>query len=401
MRRLFSAVAVLASTLALLAALVHLNPFDPICDALDRLFGAAPKWTQVTNLYRDPRTQEVTRGDDPVGSLGVLKDYWHDCSGVRRVVFFGNSQMHAISLAPGEWPVSTPEKTYVDLVVDDLGRADPNKRLYRLSSSDMSYPEVLWELSYMLDDPDLRPQTVVVQMNYQAFWSGGIRDSMLPMLRRQTFRTRIETLADSGAFYAAAYIDAMGRYDRHFVNAASGRGLPGNSGPSPVWSLPHTPGYEIETRVRRWLDRISPEQHRADLKESFENVLYRGRLYFLQLKPSTARSISGSRLMASRSAVDSIAALCTANKIRLVLFHAPVNPHVSLYRTVEDQQSYRSFVADIAEKYRLQLFDFEQSIDAKYWGHLLNSPDPLHLGRTGHRLMARQVIAAMNSAEKN
>src|SRR5271155_3184336 len=98
--------AVLTCTLALLALLVHLNPFDPICDAMDRLFGAPPKWTQVTNLYRDPLTQEVTHGDDPVSSLGVLKEYWHERGSHQRMVFVGNSQMHAISLAPGEGPVS-------------------------------------------------------------------------------------------------------------------------------------------------------------------------------------------------------------------------------------------------------------------------------------------------------
>jgi hypothetical protein len=309
--------------------------------------------------------------------------------------------MHAISLASGELPPTTPEKTYVDLIIEQEQSADSSEVLYRLSFSDMSYPEVLWDLNYMLDDPDLRPKLVVLQMNYQSFWAGNIRDSMLPMLRRPTFRTRIEALAASGLPYAPAYADALHRYDRGLGNEEPGVSSAGDSGLTSVFGPQITPGYEIETRVRTWLDKLSPERQRAALKDSFENALYRGRLYFLQLKPSTARSISGSRLLAARSAVDSIAALCTGNNIRLLLFHAPVNPHVSLYRTVEDRQSYRNFVASVAEKHHVQLFDFEDSIGAQYWGYLLNSPDPLHMGRAGHELMAKQLIEAMNSVQKN
>jgi hypothetical protein len=394
-----SSISVLGCTLALLAGLVHLNPFDPVCDAMDRLFGAPPKWTQVTNLYIDPRTQETTHGDDPVSSLSLLKEYWHEQRASQKLVFVGNSQMHAISLAAGEGTVSVPEKTYVDMVGDDLRRADPNELLYRLSSSDMSYPEVLWALNYMLDDPDLRPEAIVLQVNYQAFWTGGIRDSMLPMLRRPSFRARMEKFAPSGRADGPAYADALRRYDQANVTDSTNRSNESDSGLTSVFSLSITPGYAIETRVRQWLDRMSPNQRRAVLRESFENVLYRGRLYLLQLKPSTARSITGSRLLAARSAVDSIAALCVANNIRLVLLNAPVNPNVSLYRTETDRKSYHDFVRGIAVNYRIPLFDFENSIGARLWGHLLNGPEPLHLGREAHQRMAKQVIASMESLE--
>jgi hypothetical protein len=296
--------------------------------------------------------------------------------------------------------VSVPEKTYVDLVGDDLRRTDPSELLYRLSSSDMSYPEVLWELSYMLDDPDLRPKTVVLQMNYQAFWTGGIRDSMLPMLSRPSFRARMEEFTTSGRPDAAAYTDALQRYDQLEATSRTNSAAV-DSGLASVFSPQNTPGYGVETRVREWLDKVSPQEHRAALRESFENVLYRDRLYLLRLKPSTARSIAGSRLLAARSAVDAIAGLCAANDVRLLLFHAPVNPVVSLYRTPTDRESYHDFVAGVAASYHLPLFDFENSIGAEYWGHLLNGPEPLHMGRAGHQQMAKQVIELLHSASIN
>ena len=396
MHRAFSAAFVLTCTLTLLAVLVHLNPFDPVCDAMDRLFGAPPKWTQVTNLYYDPRTQEVTHGGDPVSSLNALRDYWHERSGSHRVVFVGNSQMHAISLAADERPVNVPEKTYLDLVGDDLRRNNPNELLYRLSSSDMSYPEVLWELSYMLDDPDLRPAIVVLQMNYQAFWTGGIRDSMLPMLQRPSFRARMQRFAASGRPDATAYADALRRYDQ-FVATSSTNAMEADSGLTSVFSLRATPGYEAETLTREWLAIVSPTEQRAALRESFENALYRGRLYLLRLKPSTARSITGYRLLAARSAVDSIAELCAANGVQLLLFHAPVNPAVSLYRTPRDREGYHDFVSGVAADYHLTLFNFENSISAGYWGHLLNGPEPLHMSRTAHRQMAKQIFKSLHS----
>jgi hypothetical protein len=395
-RRLFSAAFVLTCTLSLLALLVHLNPFDRVCDAMDRLFSAPPKWTQVTNLYCDPRTQEVTHGADPVNSLSALKNYWHERGGSRRIVFVGNSQMHAISLAAAERPVNVPEKTYVDLVVDDLRGIDPNELLYRLSSSDMSYPEVLWELSYMFDDPDLRPQMVILQMNYQAFWTGGIRESMLPMLHRPSFRARMERFAASGHADSTAYADALRRYDQSVATSPT-NSLKGDSGLTSVFDLHATPGYKVETRAREWLAIVSPTEHRAALRESFENALYRGRLYLLRLKPSTARSISGSRLLAARSAVDSIADLCAINDVQLLLFHAPVNPVVSLYRTPGDREGYHDFVNRVASHYHLTLLDFENSIDAEHWGHLLNGPEPLHMSRAAHHQMAKQVLESLHS----
>ena len=402
MRRLISAIGVLACTFVLLLGLLRFDAFGAICDGMDKLFGAPPKWTQVANVYRDPRTQEITHGDDPTTSLESLKQYWRENSGSGRIVFAGNSQMHSISLATGEPPSTMPEKTYVDLVMDEVRRTEPNELLYRLSSSGMSYPEVLWELNYMLDDQDLRPEMVVLQMNYQSFWTGGIRDSMLPMLRHPLFRTHIEALADSGRPDAAAYQDALQRFDQVEAKGNAQPPAPSESGLTAVFGTQLTPGYAMETRVRAWLNEVVPEQHRADLKESFENVLYRGRLYLLRLKPSTARSITGSRLLAAQSAVDSIAALCVSQHVRLMLFHAPVNPNVDLYRTPEDRETYRRFVADVAARYGVPLFDFENSISSEYWGRLLNGPDPLHMGRAAQQLMAKQVFEAMSSvSQKN
>jgi hypothetical protein len=403
MRRALSAIGVVTSTFILLALFAHFNPFALVCDAMDKMFGAPPKWTQVTNYYLDPKTQEITHGDEPMPGLGILKRYWHERGGTGRTIFMGNSQMHSITLASGELPTSMPDKTYVDLVMDEIKSGNPNELLYRLSYSGMSYPEVLYQLNYMLGDPDLRPQTVVLQMNYQAFWTGGIRDSMLPMLSQPALRAQIEALAASDRPDAPTYVGALQRYDQLAAKNKSAAHTTLNNedtGLATIFSKSDfTPGYAIETRTRGWIDEAWSRDSRGELKESFENVLYRGRLYLLRVKPSTARSISGYRLMASSAALDSVAALCKANNIKLILFYAPVNPTVSLYRTPENRKSFREIVEGVSSKYGVPLFDFENTISAEHWGRMLSGPDPLHMGRSAQQQMAKQVVEAIKSVE--
>jgi hypothetical protein len=391
--------AVLLVTLCMLAILLAIAPFQRASALLDAAFGVPPSWTQVGDLYRDVYTQEVTHGENPEPGLEILAGHWRRHPGSVRVLFVGNSQMHTVSLARGETRPTGPEKTYVDTIADEVVREHSNELVYRLSSSGMSYPEVLWELMYMVTKPDLDPNVVVLQMNYQAFWTGGIRDSLLPLLVDPQFKAKIETAASSEAEYAGTFQDALQRYHGGQTVEHQGLAAATSGAPAGVFTPSTSTGYAIETYCRRQMDKVALLRQRADYKDEFAQLLYRCRLYFLKLKPSTGRSIGGSRLLTARSAVVSIADLCTANHIQLLMFYAPVNPRVSLYRTPADRISYRSFVDAVAARSGVPLYDFEDSIPADYWGNLLNGPDPLHMGRRAHRDFANKMISAMNLAQ--
>lgn len=380
---------VLACTLLLLVVFLAAHPFALASDALDALFHVPPKWTQVEDVYKNPQTQEVTHGDAPVPSLRILADFWGTHPNQTRILFLGNSQMHTVSLARGEARPTGIEKTYVDQIADRLAHDAPNTVTYRLSSSGMSYPEVLWDLTYMMGKPELRPDAIVMQLNYQAFWTGGIRDSILSLLDDPAFHARIDAEAHSDAPYAGAFAEALRRYDEqsktHSPNNAA------NNGAAATFTPASTPGYAIETVFRKGLDHSALFRDRAVDKDDIVQFLYRCRLYFLRLKPSTARSISGGRLLAARAAVLDIIHLAHSENTPLFLFSAPVNPLVSLYRTPEDRASYENFVQQVAHENGGPLYDFENTIDASHWGNLLNGPDPLHMGREAHALMARQM----------
>ena len=90
--------------------------------------------------------------------------------------------------------------------------------------------------------------------------------------------------------------------------------------------------------------------------------------------------------------------VCRRAGIRLIFFEAPINPAVPLYLTREDDRQYHEFTRALAWRFGLPIFDFEHSVPGKEWGKSLNVPDPLHLGRAGHRRLADLLIAALQNS---
>jgi hypothetical protein len=380
----------LCNTLLFLAALFWLRPFERANRLLDDVFGAPPEWTDVTNLFTDPDTQEVTHGDHPRASFEHLATYWASHPGFRHIVFIGNSQMHAMTLAPGEARPTEPEKTYPDLIPRKSG-ASAESLVYRLSAGGLSYTEALWYVEYLLSRPDLKPDVIVLQINYQAFWQAGIRDGLLELLRLPAFRRRVEAIACEKQPFSDTFQEALNRSaTMQMANASTGQAPPN----SPFADL-------LENRIRGLLSKTPGFSERHNVKDTFLEMLYRGRLYFLRLKPSTPRSITGVRLIRSQAAVEEIARRCQESSVRLILFHAPLNPAVKLYRTPLDRKSHYAWIRGLATRYQLSVFDLENAIPAEDWGRLLNGPDPLHMGRKAHHEMAQRMAEILANRGEN
>jgi hypothetical protein len=151
----------------------------------------------------------------------------------------------------------------------------------------------------------------------------------------------------------------------------------------------------VEDAARNHLQNL-PEVNRSEAgKESFLAMLYRIRLYILRIAPSGARSISGPRLSQSRSCLETIARSCAAGGVRLMLFHAPLNPNVKLYRTPQDRQEHYVFIRNLAAQYHIPVGEFEDSVPSQCWGRILNGPEVLHLGRAGHKMLADLLLNMM------
>jgi hypothetical protein len=376
--------AVVGGTFLSLALLFAVQPFHLVNQALDRFFGALPEWTQVENMYRDPATQEVTHGDHPLESFRLLESSWAAHPGAPRIMLMGNSQTQMTSLAPGEPPPRGPEKTYTDQIAGFYHRNADSRLFYRLSAGALSYDEMLWYATYLALHPEIKPGVLLIQLNYQNFANTGIRAGMLELLSGRDFREKAAALAASGRPYSGAFAEAIHLYDDAMRKSARADDAP-----------PPSPGFGLETAVRAELDLIPGFSRRNAFRADFIYLLYRCRTYILRLQPATRRSLGGPRIQASRDALEDTVALAGRSGIRVILFEAPTNPAVPLYRTAEDERGYHAFTASLASRYRVPLFDFERSIPQNLWGMSLNVPDPLHLGREAHRRFAALMLARL------
>jgi hypothetical protein len=374
-----------ATTLGLTVWLLSIDPFARVNAVLDAAFAAAPAWTQVSSLVRDPRTQEVSHGEHPAQGLRALAAYWRERPTALKAVLLGNSQMFAMSLAPGEARSREDERTYPDIVAAHF--APRGVLCYRLAAPGLSYSEALWYVDFLLTHPGLRPDVLLVQVNYQAFWNGGVRSSFAELLEDAAFRRQVETRAQSDASYAEDFRGALAEFDRGRGAAAAGNA-----------AAPAAFGRRIEDATRLRLDRLDVFRRRAAEKDSFDEMLYRGRLYLLGIKPSTARSISGPRLIRNQEALDALANACEAAGVKLVVFKAPVNPRVSLYASDADRIRFERYMATLPSSRHLKIVDFEHAVPADLWGRQYNSPDPLHMGRRAHGLVAAHVIVALSES---
>ena len=234
-----------ATTLVFLTGLFAWEPFDRLSDGLDRVFGAPPAWTQVADMYRDPDTQEVSRGERVDQSFRVLAAWWAAHPGATRVVLMGNSQALMTSLAPGEAPSSGPEKTYPDLISDHYREARSQTLFYRLSAGGMSYQEMLWYAMYLVLRPEIKPDVLLVQLNYQNFANSGIRGGAQRLLSDPRLRSAVAAAVWSNRPYADSFGGALRSLDEEQASrdlAAASAG--------------ETVGYHIETSFFAALDRI-------------------------------------------------------------------------------------------------------------------------------------------------
>jgi hypothetical protein len=287
--------------------------------------------------------------------------------------------MQMVSLAADEPPSAAPEKTWVDLVADNLAASGENLKPYRLSAAGMTYAEALWYLLYMTTHPELTPDAVFLQANYQSMWNNGIRDGMAELLQDPAFRAVITREAARHAAYSGLFGEILQTAGTHSV------------APESSSQQTTSPAANLETAMRRTLTSWSGYRDRFEERDAFLELLYRVRIYFLHLEPSTARSIPSSRLLESHSAIDRIATLCREHQIRLSLIRVPTNPQISLYRTPADRTAYVAYLDNLARAPGVHVYDLEDLVPARNWGMWYNGPDPLHMSRTGHHLLASRM----------
>jgi len=383
----------LIATVGLLCVLLVADPFRVTSELAARLAGPVRQEAMVSDVYQNPATQEVTNGEAPLSGLTQLATRWCNTTADSRFVLMGNSQTFRILLAPSEPGATATERTYLDQIIDRESAHGRSVQGYRLSAPNLSYPEVLWYVHYLLARKCMAPARLIIQLNYESFRKGGIRAGMLELLRDPDFAARAAQEAASGAAHAGAFRQATDQYrelkarlnrDRGEVAAASKTGLAQSLGV----------GSRMESWLRTTLDQAPSFHARTDLKAELLTTLYLLRVNVLGITPTTKRSLSGVALATSVSALERVGELCAQSHVELEFFLAPQNPRATLYRTDADRREYLAVVADLTRRYATRSANFEDVIPAEMWGIWIDGPDPIHFGRAAHARMAQLMIGA-------
>ena len=382
------AAAVVSAGVLMTCGLLAVQPFLWVNRALDAVFGATPEWTQVRTLSKNPLYHEVTSGEHPRRVFKNLEQAWASAGKRPRVLFVGNSQMQTMSLAPGEERPHPQELTYFDHVNLELSASSKKPLFFRLSAGGLNYQEALWNLEYFLQSPDLKPDLIVWQLNYQAFGLSGVRDGLTELLQDASFQQRIEYLANQNKAFSDIYLEALQRFRRTADSAPAGTAS--SSSELPATNLSWASRFEESTRGL--LSHSPIFRSRADQRERFIDTLYRFRLYVLRITPSTARRIGVGALRRSESAVEEALDHCRELGIRVELVIAPTNPQVQLLPTPDDKRKYKSYIHELANRFGTGLIDLEDGVPSPLWGRYYNIPDPLHMGREAHRKVAQVLI---------
>jgi len=367
------------------AALWGLLAWDPFRHLRDVFVNPAQEKALILSLFTDPRTQEVSDGQNPLESLRKLESSWCKISKERRYILTGNSQTFSVLLAPSEALSTEADRTYPDLLLDRLNAAGANVHGYRLSAPNISYMEVLWYLNYLLVHPCLIPGEFVIQLNFETFRKTGVREGMLELLEDPGFASVIKQEARSNAPYANTFQQAIDQYDSRI---AKQNGSQTSSISKTGFAEARGAGSMLETNARAALDRLSLFKTRGQLKADLLDFLYLARVHLLGITPTTKRSLGGGPLTINVSALERIGELGRRNGIQLVFFNAPQNPNAPLYRTSADRQQYQQIISRLAGKFGQGYFDFENSIPAPLWGVYIDGPDPIHFGRAAHHRLA-------------
>jgi hypothetical protein len=388
----------LCTSFVLVWVLLAWDPFRVTRDLAIRLGGPVREDAMVTNLYRNTATQEITNGAAPLQGLNQLASAWcTSANDLKRFILLGNSQTFTMLLAPSEPSSDGVQRTYLDQLLQQENTRGRSVLGYRLSAPNLSYPEVLWYLHYILTRPCMEPDRIIIQLNYESFRKVGIRDGMLELLADPAFAAAIRHEAEGSSAYTASFRQAMMRYGELSVRTRSAAAVTLASGASTGTTgivRGFRLGTRLETSLRGVLARSASFRNRPTLKDELLTTLYLLRVNVLGITPTTKRSLGGVALAMSVSALDRVGQLCGQNHIKLEFFLAPQNPRASLYRTSADLHEYQRITDRLIHRYAWRSVDLEDIIPANEWGIWIDGPDPIHFGRAAHARMAQYLMAS-------
>jgi hypothetical protein len=284
----------------------------------------------------------------------------------RRVVWLGNSQLHAVN------QFRAGERNAPDLLFERL--AGRSIDLVTVSLGNGNLQEHLVLFHYLFDR--MQPDTLILPVVFDDMREDGLRDDVAVLARDEKIEQRLKA-------------SDIGR--KLLENAPAPPSLP---------TVHATPQERSEAWLNSWLDKQVPLwQARPEMRGDLFIYLYRLRNTVFGITPSSKRKVILGRYASNMMAYETLLQAAMASGVRVLIYVAPIGsdhgerPYVeSEYRHFKDE------VAVLSRRYGAQLENFEDLISEPLWG-LKDStiagrsaePDFMHFTAAGHRVLAEQI----------
>lgn len=290
------------------------------------------------------------------------------------IVWFGNSQIHAINQKSPE------DKTAVPAIHHALMKQ--GKYFLAFSQSNGNLQEHYLLLEYLMTQTSI--DTIVLPLVFDDMRELGIRDSILKILKEPG----IENAISKTTFGSTLLTNNRG-LDTQSNDLAGLKGSVQNTVESDLNRL-------LESQSTLW-------ENRAAIRGHLLKHLYRFRNWALGIKTTSVRKKIPARYQKNMAAFEAILATTFANHIQVLAYISPLRNDVKIPYKRSEYELFKQELASITHQNRgVTLLDLESLVPAALWGERGSGQiDFMHFQAGGHKLLAEALsekLIELNSA---
>tara|TARA_A100001035_G_C27775750_1_gene498912 strand:- start:376 stop:1506 length:1131 start_codon:yes stop_codon:yes gene_type:complete len=143
--------------------------------------------------------------------------------------------------------------------------------------------------------------------------------------------------------------------------------------------------------------------NRSTLRGNSINMLYQFRNWSLGINPSSSRKIIPGRYKKNKNALIALLELANEQGVEVLLYIVPLRNDVKIPYEAYEYSSFKTDIADIANKNNTQFVDLENLVPSELWGTKDSTTiggnqelDFMHFQEGGHRLLAEKLFQELS-----
>ena len=333
---------------------------------------------ETTTVWANFNSERVHCGD--LGDIDTcLKSYNTSGSKPPVVLWFGNSQLHAIN----QYRLGDESAAFhLHKYLKDYG-------LYALtlSQANANLQEHYLLLAYLLDKIQIKK--LILPIFFDDLREDKLRPKIKSILKdKASFEIISESLTGKSLISRFIDKDVVGNISKvkdkneqdNFENLL-------DKGMSKIWPL--------------WNERNL-------LRGTLFNKVYQLRNSIFRINASTTRKMIPGRYFKNLNAYQEILNLAKANNIEVLVYIPPIRSDIKIPYNLEKYDSFKKEVRDIAKKNNVHFFSLENLVPSEFWGKKASTNlkkeaevDFMHFQANGHHLLAEAILLELNKISQN